>query len=144
MMALSMDEPYVFFQDVMDASGVSRQLQTTKLKYFDSDGRLCVLGMCQDVTDMVRIQREDAKTKEDYEKTRSTGILYSHISQALARGYTDLYYVNIDSEEYIKYRNDDEGSCIDPGTEQGICHDLPHDQRKRAQVYLPEGFPHAG
>lgn len=115
MMALSMDEPYVFFQDVMDASGVSRQLQTTKLKYFDSDGRLCVLGMCQDVTDMVRIQREDAKTKEDYEKTRSTGILYSHISQALARGYTDLYYVNIDSEEYIKYRNDDEGTLTEEG-----------------------------
>lgn len=64
---------------------------------------------------MVRIQREDAKTKEDYEKTRSTGILYSHISQALARGYTDLYYVNIDSEEYIKYRNDDDSTLTEVG-----------------------------
>ena len=112
--ALSMDEPYVFFEDVPDAAGKPRQLQTTKLKYTDAAGRLCVLGMCQDVTDMVRIQRESATTKEAYEKARGTGIMYSHIAQAMTRSYRDLYYVNVDSEEYIEYRTDeDSGSLIE-------------------------------
>ena len=48
-----MDEPYIFFEDVMDAAGNPRQLQTTKLKYTDDAGRLCLLGIVQDVTDTV-------------------------------------------------------------------------------------------
>ena len=101
--ALSMDEPYVFFEDVPDAAGNQRQLQTTKLKYTNFAGQLCVLGMCQDVTDMVRVQREDATSKEAYEKARSAGIIYTHTAQTLARGYTEILHVNLDSEEYIEY-----------------------------------------
>ena len=67
----------------------------------------CVLGICQDMTDMVRIRREIATSKEAYEKARRTGIIYTHIAQALARSYTDLYYVNTQTEEYIEYRTDD-------------------------------------
>ena len=104
--ALSMDGPYIFFEDVSDAAGNRRQLQTTKLKYIDASGRQCLLGISQDVTDMVRIRRENAMTKEAYEKARSTGLIYNHIAQALARGYADLYYVNLDSEEFIEYRPD--------------------------------------
>ena len=111
-MALSMDKPYVFFEDVPDAAGNQKQLQTTKLKYNNFDGQLCVLGMCRDVTNMVRIQRESATTKEAYEKERSTGIIYTHIAQALARGYTDLYYINLDSEGFIEYRPDDDGGRL--------------------------------
>ena len=43
-MALSMDHPYVFFEDVPDAAGNQRQFQTTKLKYIDDTGRLCLLA----------------------------------------------------------------------------------------------------
>ncbi len=112
--ALSMDEPYIFYEDVPDADGNPRQLQTTEIKYADNTGRLCVLGMCQDVTDMVRIQRDSAMSKEAYEKARGTGIMYSHIAQAMTRSYRDLYYVNVDSEEYIEYRTDeDSGSLIE-------------------------------
>ena len=111
-MALSMDVPYIFYEDVPDAAGNPRQLQTTKLKYTDALGRQCVLGICQDVTDMVRIQRENATTKEAYEKARSVGIIYTHIAQALARGYTDLYYINLDSEEYIEYRPDEKSGTL--------------------------------
>ena len=32
---------------------------------------------------------------------------YNHIAHALARGYTDLYYVNMDSDEFIEYHTDD-------------------------------------
>ncbi len=106
-MALSMEEPYIFFEDVPDAAGNQRQFQTTKLKFYDAVGRLCLLGMCQDVTDMVRIRRENATTKEAYEKAKSTGLIFTHIAQALARGYSDIYYVNVDSGEYVEYRSDE-------------------------------------
>ena len=82
-----MDEPYVIFEDVFDAAGNQKQLQTTKLKFIDASGKLCILGMSQDVTDLVRVQRENATTKEAYEKAKSTGIIYTHIAQTLARGY---------------------------------------------------------
>ena len=111
-MALSMNEPYIFFEDVKDADGNERQFKTTKLKYTDDDGRLCVLGMREDETDMVRIQRENAMTREAYEKARSTGIIYTHIAQTLASDYTDMYYVNLDTEEYIEYRTDDEHGAL--------------------------------
>jgi len=104
---LSMERPYIFYEDLPDDTGSLHQFQTTKLKYYDDTGRLCILGISQDMTDMVRIQHENALTKEAYEKARSTGIIYTHIAQALARGYSDLYYVNLDSEEYIEYRTDD-------------------------------------
>ena len=110
--ALSMDTPYIFVEDVPDANGNRHQLQTTKLKYTDAAGRQCVLGICQDMTDMVRIRREIATSKEAYEKARRTGVIYSHIAQTLARSYTDLYYVNTETEEYIEYRTNDEGSAL--------------------------------
>ena len=110
--ALSMDKPYIFFEDVPDAAGNQMQLQTTKLKYTDSSGRLCVLGICQDVTDMVRIQHENAMTKEAYENAVSSGVMYNHIAQTLARDYTDMFYVNLDSEEFIEYRRRNESSAL--------------------------------
>ncbi|WP_036609953.1 EAL domain-containing protein [Oribacterium sp. P6A1] len=56
--ALSMDKPYIFFEDVPDAAGNPQNFQTTKLKFVDNTGRQCLLGMCQDVTDAMRIKRE--------------------------------------------------------------------------------------
>ena len=110
--ALSMDTPYIFVEDVPDANGNRHQLQTTKLKYTDASGRQCVLGICRDMTEMVRIRREIATSKEAYEKARRTGIIYTHIAQTLARSYTDLYYVNLQTEEYIEYRTDDEHNAL--------------------------------
>ena len=56
--ALAMDKPYIFYEDVPDAAGNPRQFQTTKLKFTDDTGRECLLGLCQDVTDAMRIKRE--------------------------------------------------------------------------------------
>ena len=110
--ALSLSKSYVFFEDVPDAAGNQRQLQTTKLKYTDTMGRLCVLGMCQDVTDMVRIQHEHAMTKEAYESAVSTSIMYTNIAESLARDYIDMYYINKDTEEYVEYRHGEDGSGL--------------------------------
>lgn len=109
-MALSMDEPYIFYEDVPDADGNHRQFQTTKLKFIDESGRMCTLGMSQDMTDMVRIQREHTITKEAYEKARSAGVIYTHIAQTLVHGYEHLYYINLDTEEYIEYITDKNGT----------------------------------
>ena len=101
--ALSISKPYVFFEDVPDAAGNQRQFQTTKLRYTDTSGRVCLLGMCEDVTDMVRIQHENAMTKEAYETAVSSGLMYNRIAQTLARDYTDMFQVNTDTEEFIEY-----------------------------------------
>ena len=113
-MALSMDEPYIFFEELPDASGTPRQIKTTKLKYTDANGRLCILGFSQDVTDSfrVRIRRDEAATKESYEKARASGIIFTHIAQALARGYSDLYYIDLNTEEYIEYRPDTKNGSL--------------------------------
>ena len=34
-------------------------------------------------------------------------IVFTHIAHALARGYTDLYYVNMDTDEFIEFHTDD-------------------------------------
>ena len=110
--ALSISKPYVFFEDVPDAAGNQRQFQTTKLKYTDDSGRLCLLGMCEDMTDMVRIQHENAMTKEAYETAVSSGLMYNRIAQTLARDYTDMFQVNTDTEEFIEFRRAGEGSAL--------------------------------
>ena len=104
--ALSMDEPYIFFGDMPDNEGILKQVKTTKFKYTDDKGRLCVLGMFQDVSETFRISRDNAKTKESYEKARNSGIIFTHMAQALAYGYLDLYYIDLNTEEFIEYRSD--------------------------------------
>ena len=111
-MALSMDGPYVFYDDLSDASGRKKQIKTTKLKYTDDSGRECILGIFQDVTDFVHITRGSVGSKESYEKALSTGIIYAHIAQTLAHGYENLFYVDLNSEEFISYLTDDENGTL--------------------------------
>ena len=110
--ALSLSKPYIFYEDVQDAAGNPRQLQTTKLRYKDTAGRACVLGMCQDVTDLVNIQREHSMTKEAYEGAVKTGLMYTHIAQTLARDYTEMFYVNKNTEEFTEYRRGEKESTL--------------------------------
>ena len=111
-MALSMDQPFIFTEDVFDAAGNPRQFQTTKLKYVDTTGRLCILGMCQDITDIVNIQRENATNKEAYEAARRNAVIYSHIAQSLVQGYSSLFYVNLDTEDFVEYRTHGEHNVL--------------------------------
>ena len=136
-MALSMDQPYIFFEDVPDAAGNQRHIKNTRLKYSDASGRLCVLGISLDVTtDTVHIHRENATTKGAYEKARSSGMIYAHIAKALARGYKELYYVNLDTEEFIEYRTaKDSGSLTE--TRRG-WHFFEECQEEIRQMVYPE------
>ena len=134
--ALSMDEPYIFFEDMPDAEGNPRQIKVTKRKYVDATGRECVLGVSQDVTDSFRIRRKHASTREGYEKARGAGIIYTHIAQALARGYADLYYVDLNTEQFIEYRPDAESGLLNE-TRRG-WHFFEECQDEVTQYVYPE------
>ncbi len=108
-LAMSMDEPYVFVEDIIDNDGNTRQFQTTKLKYIDSFGRICVLCMAAEITDVTLMRREFASTKAEYEQAKINGIIYTHLAQALAYGYDEVFYVHLDTDDYINYGIDDHG-----------------------------------
>ena len=110
---LSMEEPYVFFEDVPDAAGVLRNLQTTKLTFRDGTGRLCTLGMCVDVTEMMRIKEAESKQQEMEERLALQEQLLSEERQraerdklitALASDYRGVYYLELDSGEGVCYQ----------------------------------------
>ena len=104
--ALQMNRPYVFLEDVPDALGTMRHFQTTKLRFTDSAGRQCILGMCADVTELTQMREETKEAKLAYEQARSSSVTYSHIAQALAADYSSLYYVDLDTDAFIAYKSD--------------------------------------
>ena len=112
-MAMSMDEPYIFIEDIIDAAGNQRQFQTTKYKYTDIFGRICVLGMAHETTDLAQVRREFASTKEEYEKAKANAVVYNHIAQALSYGYDELFYVHLDTDDYVNYWTDDHGNLYE-------------------------------
>ena len=101
--ALSMDEPYSFFEDVPDAAGNPRRFQTTKLKFIDTAGRLCLLGMSMDVTEVMNATKEKEQAKEAYQKALNTSTVYEGILDALSEDYFDLYYVDLETGKYTEY-----------------------------------------
>ena len=56
--------------------------------------------------------KKDQFTENERTLTESNSIVYSHIAHALARGYTDLYYVNMDTDEYTEFRTDDDRGVL--------------------------------
>ncbi|MBO5514013.1 MAG: response regulator [Mogibacterium sp.] len=111
--AVAMDEPYIFFEDVPDASGkLLRNLQTTKLKFTDSTGRLCTLGLCVDVTEISRIKESEARQQEMEERIALQDRLLEEQKQrkrqdsmviALSSDYRSVYYINVDEDEAVCY-----------------------------------------
>ena len=101
--ALSMEEPYTFYEDVPDAAGNQKQFQTTKLKFIDETGRLCLLGMCMDVSEVVRIRKENEQTRAAYREALSTSAVYESVVNALSEDYFNLYYVDLETDEFIEY-----------------------------------------
>ena len=112
-LALSMDEPYIFYETITGSDGEQKQMRSTKLKYVDTNGRECLLGITVDVTETVRISRGSVNDKKDYEKARNTGIVFMHIARALAQGYKNLYYIDFNTEEFIEYTIDEEGYLVE-------------------------------
>ena len=133
--ALSMDEPYIFFEDVPDAAGNQKQFQTTKLKFIDASGRLCLLGMCMDVTEVVSIRKENEKTRAAYQEVLSTSEVYENVINALSEDYFNLYYINLDTDEFLEY-----GSRTEDGHRMNGARgsDFFSEARKNALIYVYE------
>ena len=104
--ALEAKEPFVYYENVFDAAGNPVRLQTTKLKFTDSRGRLSVLGMSVDVTELTQMRKETKEVKEAYEEARSSSVTYANLAQALAADYEHLYYIDVMTDEYVEYRTD--------------------------------------
>ena len=111
--ALAMEEAYIFFEDVPDATGKDfRNLQTTKTKFQDDAGRLCLLGMCVDVTEMTRIKTAEAENKAKQEELETRIMLQEQLLEqnsmitAMASDYRSVYHVNLDQDDAVCYRAD--------------------------------------
>ena len=108
--ALAMDTSFVYFKEVTDATGRPRQLQTTKLKFFDATGRLCTLGMSVDITEMRQAKRESEQYLAAYEEALASSTIYESIVDSLARDYFNLFYVDLETDDYIEYGSRTEAS----------------------------------
>lgn len=73
-----------------------------------------VLGTCLLHTFVINEEKEDYRKKLEasYEQQRRAGTISAHIAMSLARDYMDLFYVNMDTDEFIEYHTDDESSVL--------------------------------
>jgi len=117
--ALEMREAYIFFEDVPDAEGRMRSLQTTKTKFTDASGRLCLLGMCVDVTEMTRIKTAEAASQAKQQELEERIALQERLLEqekrrkeqdsmitAMASDYRSVYHVDLDADDAVCYRAD--------------------------------------
>lgn len=86
--ALGMNVPHIFYEDVTDAAGNPRQFETVKQKFYDTEGRLCLLGMCLDVTEM--------------ERTKDAMKMYARLN-ALHGNMMSVYMVDMETEQYTAF-----------------------------------------
>ncbi len=116
--ALAMDEPYVFIEDVPDAAGFPRHLQTTKLTFEDAAGRTCLLGMCVDVTEMTRAKTSEVEGRVRQQEQERRQVLQDQLIEqerqadqqlnmitALASDYWSVYYLELDRDYGICYQS---------------------------------------
>ena len=73
-----------------------------------------ILGTCLLHTFIISEEKEDYRKKLEaaYEQQRRVGTVFANIAMSLARDYTDLFYVNIDTDEYVEYHTDDESGVL--------------------------------
>ena len=89
---------------LMNGKAVPVSLRATLVN--ENDGRKLILGVTNDEEEYRR------QLEEAYKKASRKAIVYTHIAHALARGYTDLYYVNMETNELIEFHTDDEHGVL--------------------------------
>ena len=101
--ALQMDEPYHYYENAKDAAGNPRKYYTTKLKISDEHDNQSLLGMAVDITEMEKMREENKVIKATYQKILEEKEIFEQINFALTGDYFNLYYINLDTDEYIEY-----------------------------------------
>ncbi len=135
--ALQMDEPYVFYEDVLDAMGEPRQFQTTKMKFYDTRGRLCTLGMGVDITELNRAKQNTLKVQQAYEEAREQSITFHSIARALSGDYLSMYYVDLDTGQWTEYRQGGVGDGLVATHEGANFFELAR-QAAQSQIYAAD------
>ena len=147
---LSMDEPYIYFEDVPDAAGIPRSFQTTKLKFTGADGRLCILGMCVDVTEMTKIKQAEAEARIKRQELEEKIALQERLLEqergkeqqaklitALAADYRSAYYIELDKDRGVCYQAHPE---VDEGLTVGESFSFSQIMEAYADRYITEQY----
>ena len=90
---------------LLNGQSVPVSLKATLIE--EDDGEKLLLGVLKDEKEEYRQGFAAA-----YDKARNNLIIFTHIAQALARGCIDLFYVNLESSEYIEYHTNDERGVL--------------------------------
>ena len=148
--ALSMDDPYIFFEDVPDAAGHPKSFQTTKIKFTDGSGRLCTLGMCVDVTEMTRIKSAEAEARVKQQELERRIALQEKLLEeerqrtqqerlitALSSDYWGVYYIELDKDEGVCYQVH---SALDDGFQVGERFSFLQDISAYADRFVAERY----
>ena len=68
--------------------------------------------MCRDTMREVCAKHEDELAYEAGKSIWDSRNIFTDIARSLARGYTDLYYVDMDADEFIEYHTDDDHGAL--------------------------------
>ena len=149
--ALAMEGAYIFFEDVPDATGTQlRSLQTTKLKFRENSGRLCLLGMCVDVTELTRIKTAEAESRAKQQELEKRIALQEELLErekkqkeldsmitAMASDYRSVYHVDIDADDAVCYRADPSDPAQTP---EGVHFPYSARIREYCRLYVDEAW----
>ena len=149
--ALAMEEVYIFFEDVPDAAGKSiRNLQTTKTKFHDPSGRLCLMGLCVDVTEVTRLKTAEAAALARQQELEERLALQSQLLEqekrrkeqdsmitAMASDYRSVYHVDLDMDDAVCYRADPEDQRQTP---LGVHFPFHARFREYGELYVDDAY----
>ena len=89
---------------MLDGKPVSVSLRAALVE--ENDGETIILGVTNDEEEYKR------QLEEAYKKASNSVTIYTHLAHALARGYTDLFYVNMETDELIEFHTDDKRGVL--------------------------------
>ena len=113
------------YRMLMDGKRVPVSLRATLIR--ENEKEKIILGITNDEEEYRR------KLEKAYKEASGTATIYTHIAHALARGSTDLYYVNMENGDYIEYHTDDEKGVLNEAR-RGT--DFFEEVKKEAKIYV--------
>jgi len=79
------------------------------------------------------LRQENERLRKECEEARSTSAIYTHIAHALSRDYTDLFYVNMKTDEFIEYHTDEDLGLL---VETRRAHDFFESCAREARLFV--------
>ncbi|MBQ9573395.1 MAG: GGDEF domain-containing protein [Acidaminococcaceae bacterium] len=113
------------YRMLMDGKRVPVSLRATLIR--ENEGEKIILGITNDEEEYRR------KLEKAYKQASGAATIYTHIAHALARGSTDLFYVNMENGDYIEYHTDDEKGVLNEAR-RGT--DFFEEVKKEAKIYV--------